>query len=443
MKKLVQQAPLIASVPFLAVISAASTLSIGATPKPQATPDLWTVVHEESGNSRRQALPEQMLWKRVVRVNSELLRQRTSRGARLRLGLQPGVDAEIELLRITNSKFNGYVWNGRVVDEPLSMVTLVVEDRDVAGTVLYSHGSYRVRLLGDGLSTVEAQAPRRRPDIVRIPPSHSRSQGRPRAVQTSPNVPVKWDVLALYTKRAAKDNGGARSTKADWKVAVANWNTALENNQIGGAPGNVKVRLVKTRKWKQKRRGSDSDHAQNMLYALRIDKKVSKWRKKFGADFVAGAIEINDDVCGVAFLNGEGAGVLPGDGDWAMSVIPVNCLAGFGGLAVAHEGGHNAGLRHDEANASDPLNDFSGAYAYSYGYRLPGEFRTIMAYACSTDDLDACPETPFFSDPFLGALESSGDLYNMMGIPDQADNVRSLNNDIKTIEQWSDCKKAC
>lgn len=410
-----QKPSLVTSLALLSLLCTASALSIAATQSPQEAPELWTVVQEGFDGSRPQAARDRVLWDRVVRVGGELLRQRTSPGARLRLGLRPGVEVDVELTRITDSELNGYVWNGHVVDEPLSMVTLVLEPGGVAGTVVYSGGSYHVRLIGDGLSAVRQQARRRRGDIVRIPQRSQRRAGKRRSIPSARRV-ASWDFLALFTKQAAKENGGRRATLADWKVAIANWNTALDNSGVDAV-----VRLIKTRKWNNARRGSD-------------DEKVATWRKKFGADFAGAAIEFNEAVCGVGWLNGADAGVRPIDRDYALHVNSVDCLAGFGGLTAAHEGGHNGGVNHDEFNARST--EF-GAYSYAFGYRVPGEFSTVMAYTCEPDGLARCPQIPYFSTPLLA---QSG---TPIGVKNQAHNARSLTNDRAIIEQWFDCRKNC
>ena len=48
----------------------------------------------------------------------------------------------------------GYAVSGRLVDEPLGTLTLVVNDERVVGTVRLPEGTYRIRSVGDGLSTI-------------------------------------------------------------------------------------------------------------------------------------------------------------------------------------------------------------------------------------------------------------------------------------------------
>ena len=48
----------------------------------------------------------------------------------------------------------GYSVSGRLVDDPLGSMTLVVNGERVVGTVQSSEGTYRIRSVGDGRSTI-------------------------------------------------------------------------------------------------------------------------------------------------------------------------------------------------------------------------------------------------------------------------------------------------
>ncbi len=59
------------------------------------------------------------------------------------------------LVEYTEPTFSGgYAVSGRLVDEPLSSLTLVVNDERVVGTVQTSDETYHIRSVGDGLSTI-------------------------------------------------------------------------------------------------------------------------------------------------------------------------------------------------------------------------------------------------------------------------------------------------
>src|SRR5262249_50213552 len=89
-----------------------------------------------------------------------------------------------------------------------------------------------------------------------------------------------------------------------------------------------------------------------------------------------------------------------------------------------HEMGHNMGLNHDRATdgcASGYCG--AGAASYAFGYRDPGFFRTIMAYACSSP---GCPRILHFSNPNVAYAGRPTGIDP--GAPTAADNALALND---------------
>jgi hypothetical protein len=105
-----------------------------------------------------------------------------------------------------------------------------------------------------------------------------------------------------------------------------------------------------------------------------------------------------------------------------------------GYYSFGHELGHNMGLNHARPDPTGP-----GAFAYSYGYKNPGDaFRTVMAYCCGYETgacRSGCPRVLHFSNPNV--------LYggNPTGVSDaqptaSAFNALSLNNTRVTVANW-------
>lgn len=97
-----------------------------------------------------------------------------------------------------------------------------------------------------------------------------------------------------------------------------------------------------------------------------------------------------------------------------------NCLGSNNTLA--HELGHNQGNIHDQANSS-----FAGAYPDSYGYRVCGVFRDIMAYSCQGE-----VRIPYFSssDPALTYA------CQPIGVAGSADTARSMTATAPTVASF-------
>jgi hypothetical protein len=130
------------------------------------------------------------------------------------------------------------------------------------------------------------------------------------------------------------------------------------------------------------------------------------------------------NVCGVGYMGGKNKGgennaeFLSNRG---FSIVELDCLPGgvFGNNhTFIHELGHNMGLAHDRDNASTPP-----AYPFGHGYRMTGQFSTIMAYNNQQPDgvQCNCPRIPFFSNPDVTWNNGVADLdTGVAGVNDEA-----------------------
>jgi len=218
-------------------------------------------------------------------------------------------------------------------------------------------------------------------------------------------------VMVVYSSDTKARYGGEDGVNAHIALAIAESNQAYANSQI-----DAQLRLVHTAEVENSSGNMSSD-----LSALRsttdgVIDHVHGLRDQYGADMVSWFNE-QGSYCGIAYVN---KGDISADAAYAFSVVNSGCATGY--FSTAHELGHNMGSMHDEANSST-----QGVYPYSYGYQEPnGVFRTVMAYSCP----GGCTRQQFFSNPnlaFNGAV---------IGIADQADNARSLNNTRDAVSQW-------
>ncbi len=131
--------------------------------------------------------------------------------------------------------------------------------------------------------------------------------------------------------------------------------------------------------------------------------EVFSLREQYSADVVVLLMGDLTDFDGVAWIGP--------DPSTAFAVVDLDCPA----VCIAHELGHLHGSAHDPDNALAV-----GRASYSYGYRVPGTLRTVMAYPCEFQGLAACQTIPYFSSP---GLTWNGQALGTAS----ADNVRSIN----------------
>jgi hypothetical protein len=417
------------------------TMAFGTTGQRSATaqiaePVLWETIEDISRPLQRTAVHE-----RIVRARPDVLRSFTVPGDRVRLPLSPATEVTAVLDEVSDDPFNGYVWAGHVAGEPYSMVNIVVEPDGIAGTVLYSGGTFEIRLVGDDIARVlenDPADPRLAVNDALSIPQEFKAGAALSLRPADRRAKSVWDVLFLYTAKAAADLGGKNAVKAAVKVAVANWNTALKNSKL-----KVKVRNVGTKKINYGPTGSDFNYGSQAIQHLQTvgDGQMDKahtLRAKAGADFVHLVLQKNTSFCGLGYKPGNGAGMFASFSAWAFSVISSNCVSGGTGLTVAHEGGHNVGLNHDVDNARLPWQQrqVDGAWAFSFGYRIPGIARSVMAYSCTPDGLADCPRVAMFS---WKKNKVGG---KKLGT-NKADNRKSIDRDRQIAGNWVACTKSC
>lgn len=220
---------------------------------------------------------------------------------------------------------------------------------------------------------------------------------------------VTIDVLGIYTSGVVEDRGSAAAAETYFHSLVELANQAFVDSGI-----DVRYRLVGLRlvpEWPGRFNSSVlSDLAANRIPGI----DVGVERESVQADLVAvlRRYQQNDPSCGIAFLNGSGLR--------AETVVDGNpfSVTACGGYVLAHEFGHNLGSMHDvETTFGTGIGAGGfGAYRFSFGYRQPGRFSTIMAYGTSGAVLIGR-----YSDP-----SASTCMGGTCGIEHLADNAQSL-----------------
>lgn len=184
------------------------------------------------------------------------------------------------------------------------------------------------------------------------------------------------DLMVLYTPEATQTWEG-RDINARIHSFVEYFNRTLENSDT-----DLQVRLVHTQlmNW----RGNLNRATNYNLNTLSYDQRVNEIRNRVGADVVS-LVYRNPpgESCGIGWIatgkNGRFYNY-SASGGHGYNLSAVNCYIHI----VAHETGHNMGLRHSPAQ--DPQEGYNyyynhtGSFAWSRGYGVNGVFVTPMAY---------------------------------------------------------------
>lgn len=351
-----------------------------------------------------------LLWQQTVELSTQELFNQS------RFQLPLSGNPEILQVDLQPAWGGGWIWKGEIAQDPHGQVLLAIVQDTVAGTIRWQERTYQLQPLGPGKCRLQEVDFDRLPQCgqdqhhaVTLPQSRSGSSSSSRSSSSHAVV----DSLVCYTPQAAAAGGGASGMEATAILSVAETNQGYEASQV-----NQRIELVHVAEMVGYT--EHNDYGTN-LSRLRNNgdgymDEAHTLRDQYGADVVT-LLVANSAYCGVAYLM---TNVGHSFESWAFNVVTYWCSAGI--FAYGHELGHNFGCHHDRQNASQ------GAYAYSYGYRTPGnEYRTVMAYSPGN-------QVNLYSNPNITHQGFA------MGIadpdPDSAENWKTLNNTASTTSQW-------
>jgi hypothetical protein len=323
---------------------------------------------------------------------------------------------------------NRYSWFGHVEGVKESQVILVVEEGNLAGSVLVSGKNYQIRPTGGGDHAIyevdeSAYPPHAYPKEIEM--GNNPTVSSPQA-SLSTNLFTNTttvttaaccdngtiiDVMVVYTPAAATASGNIAS---EIQLAVDSANVAYLNSGI-----NQRLRLVYTAQVPYTETGNattDLSRLENPNDGYMDE--VHALRNTYHADLVSLFVETMTSWAGYASIM---TSVSPSFGPYAFSVVRRIYASP---KVFPHELGHNMGAGHDRATGC------TGAFSYSCGYVDPNKtFDTIMAYQTTTS-----VNIPYFSNPLVS--------YNGVptGIdetqPNSADNAKTLNNSAYTVSNF-------
>eukprot|EP00389_Voromonas_pontica_P000216 GDKH01000318.1.p1 GENE.GDKH01000318.1~~GDKH01000318.1.p1 ORF type:complete len:445 (-),score=84.38 GDKH01000318.1:123-1457(-) len=207
------------------------------------------------------------------------------------------------------------------------------------------------------------------------------------------------DVMFVYT-RAARKLWGEEGLLERLASSIAWFNTANVNSGVL-----FSVNLVHAAEVDYKEDGNIGSALRYLSTANDgVMDEVQQLRDLYGADLVQ-LISTDRGTCGRSWITANPK--------WAYGVSSTACIMG---RTPAHEFGHLMGLDH---NYDATRKDRFGVKEYSYGFRVCGDFATVMSYSCPEGRREA--KVPFWSSP---RVEWNG---TAMGSADRNDAARSLN----------------
>ncbi len=230
------------------------------------------------------------------------------------------------------------------------------------------------------------------------------------------------DLMVVYTQQAENSWGGVANTMANITQAVTNMNASMSNSGIN----NVSFRLVHATKVSYTESGNFSTDLTRLAGTSDgyMD-NVHGLRDQYGADLVSLVIGSPTSSCGIGYLNTNPTAYSSGS---AFNVSLYSCVVS--NFTIAHECGHNMGLRHDwyvDASTT-PCSHHHGyvnQVALDLGTASPASsrWRTIMAYndRCAVSGFN-CTRINHWSNPgvsyngdqmgnALGTAEPSNEAY--------------------------------
>lgn len=312
----------------------------------------------------------------------------------------------------------GRVWVGHIDEYPGSQVVLAAKGKVLMGTVDLGERFFEIVYVGGNTHAVRELDPNKipakfDPDEELARPDNFAAEGdtaTDTATQPTPSGDTAVstgqviDVMVVYTPKARTNAGGVAGIETKILNAVTRANQAYLNSQI-----NMHLNLVYMGEVAYTETG-DMAAAWNQLMNGTLA-NVQTLRNQYGADQVA-LIDADANYCGYGTIM-DSNWVSTAFAPYAVAVLHddsvYDCIGSNN--SFAHELGHNQGNVHNPESASG-----SGAYADSYGYRICGAFRDIMAYSCSGE-----VRIPYFSNPNV--------LYNgtPTGVAGISNTARSMN----------------
>ncbi len=388
--------------------------------------DLQTATVQElevlDGNIQYEEANPYVLNNRYVEIDYQVLKEE----AEFLLNLFDGVQLTAVITRIDERGTDDMTLFGKIKNEPISQVIIVVKQSRVTGNIKYRDKVYHIRWMGALVHSVAeidwTAIPQGGPpvesDVSQSIQSDPLDDPAENNAAASTDDGSSIDIMVVYTQAA----GAMGDVHSEIRLAVDDLNQALINSSVS-----LTFRLVYT---------GMVDYYETGIALTdlnRIERPgdgymdgVADLRNAYGADLVALITETMNNWAGLGNLNGGRGSTLVD-----YQVFHVTVRSGLTWGVFAHEVGHNLGMHHEKYQDSS-----GGAYSYSHGYvDLTNRFKTIMSYG--TQCVLGCQTINYFS-----SAPSSGVTYNgyVIGDAATADNRQTVINTKLPISKFRQSK---
>jgi len=331
-------------------------------------------------------------------------------GGEVGLSLPDGKRLQVKTERVERDEVNHVttmVGHHSTLGAPYDAVISYSDDRrSVFGVIYDKAGSYRIETAPNGAVTltdisaaglipvaidndvVTPRAPAQRlARAVGAPAAPIALQGAALQAETPSSTASTIDLSVVYSTSLGIQLGEANvPTKIANLIALAN--QALKNSQVSASFRLVGLHEVAYADNDINIASDDLDHFRADFAAARA------WRESDAADLVTFIRPYNSayspTICGRGVLGGTQSY----DEQWGAIAVTsvVDVGSSCDDLTLAHELGHNLGAQHDFAHAT-----YAGAYPYSYGYGVEGQWGDVMSYLY--------PRLPVYSNPNLTSCD--------------------------------------
>ena len=335
----------------------------------------------------------------VVHLDAVKATIESGQPASLDLNLFDDVRHKAVDLRVAPTSSGGYSLSGRLEGVLFGTAVLVVKGDMVTGTIRSASGTYTVDANGrvchirevDPSTLPPLGEPLRPPESMPSPFNTTRPADQSSVYEDESFI----DVVVLYTPAVRDAVGGIIPAHNLVDLMVAETNQAYRDSGV-----DLQVFLARTVGVDYVEAGASGID----LSRLRIPDdgymdEAHELREKTGADLVH-LITTARDVCGIAYLMTRPSQDFQGSGFGLTSYL-------CGGAVLAHEFGHNMGLRHDRyVDVGNTPSPYSHGYVNQRAFEeeapTSSRWRTIMAYRNQCEDAGfACQRILRFSNPDL------------------------------------------